>query len=197
MSSGYRLPCTLIFEAALSTSRKSSAVSSAATAPMFSSKRCSFEELVGEALSPFRGKVEMATKFGFRLKPNGEPRFVGLNSRPERIKEVAEASLKRLRVDAIDLFYQHRVDPEVPIEEVAGAVKDLISKKVIPRSTEARRSELGIVSGQGLPYRTSCKDAEAVRSTAHTQKCGASGSCNIGCFWRQRAARFFANDITG
>src|SRR5216684_3285301 len=84
------------------------------------------EELVGEALSPFRGKVVIATKFGFRLKPNGEPGFLGLNSRPERIKEVAEASLKRLKVDAIDLFYQHRVDPEVPIEEVAGAVKDLI-----------------------------------------------------------------------
>ena len=86
------------------------------------------EELVGEALSPFQGKVVIATKFGFRLKPNGEPGFVGLNSRPERIKEVAEASLKRLRVDAIDLFYQHRVDPEVPIEEVAGAVNDLIKK---------------------------------------------------------------------
>lgn len=84
------------------------------------------EELVGEALAPFRGKVAIATKFGFKLKPNGEPGFLGLNSKPERIKEVAEASLKRLRVDAIDLFYQHRVDPEVPIEDVADAVKDLI-----------------------------------------------------------------------
>jgi aryl-alcohol dehydrogenase-like predicted oxidoreductase len=81
------------------------------------------EELVGEALAPFRGKVVIATKFGFKLKPNGEPGFVGLDSRPEYIKQVAEGSLKRLKVDAIDLFYQHRVDPDVPIEEVAGAVK--------------------------------------------------------------------------
>jgi len=84
------------------------------------------EELVGEALTPFRGKVAIATKFGFKHKPDGSPGFVGLNSRPERIREVAEASLKRLKIDAIDLFYQHRVDPEVPIEDVAGAVKDLI-----------------------------------------------------------------------
>jgi len=84
------------------------------------------EELVGEALAPFRGKVAIATKFGFRLKPNGEPGFVGLNSTPQRIKEVAEESLKRLKVDALDLFYQHRVDPDVPIEDVAGAVKELI-----------------------------------------------------------------------
>jgi aryl-alcohol dehydrogenase-like predicted oxidoreductase len=84
------------------------------------------EELVGEALAPFRGKVVIATKFGFKLDPNGGPKWVGLDSRPAHIKEVAEASLKRLRIDAIDLFYQHRVDPEVPIEDVAGAVKDLI-----------------------------------------------------------------------
>ena len=84
------------------------------------------EELVGEGLAPFRGQVAIATKFGFRLKPNGEPGWLGLDSRPEHIKEVAENSLKRLRVDSIDLFYQHRVDPEVPIEDVAGAVKDLI-----------------------------------------------------------------------
>src|SRR6266478_4272232 len=84
------------------------------------------EELVGEGLSPFRGKVAIATKFGFKLKPDGSPGFVGLDSRPERIKEVAEGSLKRLKVDAIDLFYQHRVDVNVPIEDVAGTVKDLI-----------------------------------------------------------------------
>ncbi len=83
------------------------------------------EELVGEALVPFCGQVVIATKFGFNLDPKGE-RLGGLNSRPEHIKRVAEASLKRLRVEAIDLFYQHRVDPDVPIEEVAGAVKDLI-----------------------------------------------------------------------
>ncbi len=84
------------------------------------------EELVGEALSPFRGQVAIATKFGFKLDPNGGPKWIGLDSRPEHIKQVAEASLKRLKVDAIDLFYQHRVDPDVPIEDVAGAVKELI-----------------------------------------------------------------------
>jgi aryl-alcohol dehydrogenase-like predicted oxidoreductase len=83
------------------------------------------EELVGEALAPFRGQVVIATKFGFKIDPNTS-KSVGLDSRPEHIKEVAEASRKRLRVDAIDLFYQHRVDPNVPIEDVAGAVKDLI-----------------------------------------------------------------------
>ena len=84
------------------------------------------EDLVGEALAPFRGQVAVATKFGFRLDPTGGARWLGLDSRPEHIREVAEASLRRLRVEAIDLFYQHRVDPEVPIEEVAGAVGDLI-----------------------------------------------------------------------
>src|SRR5947208_17107927 len=85
------------------------------------------EELVGEALAPFRGKVVMATKFGFKLDPN-TGKQAGLDSRPEHIKEVAEASLKRLKTDVIDLFYQHRVDPNVPIEDVAGAVKDLIQQ---------------------------------------------------------------------
>jgi len=84
------------------------------------------EELVGEALAPLRGQVVIATKFGFKLKPDGSPGWAGLDSRPEHIKQVAEASLRRLKLDAIDLFYQHRVDPEVPIEDVAGAVKDLI-----------------------------------------------------------------------
>jgi aryl-alcohol dehydrogenase-like predicted oxidoreductase len=84
------------------------------------------EELVGEALAPVRDQVVIATKFGFKLDPNGGPRWIGLDSRPEHIKEVAESSLKRLNVEAIDLFYQHRVDPDVPIEDVAGAVKDLI-----------------------------------------------------------------------
>jgi aryl-alcohol dehydrogenase-like predicted oxidoreductase len=84
------------------------------------------EELVGEALAPFRGQLVIATKFGFKPDPNGGPRWTGLDSRPEHIKEVAEASLKRLKVEAIDLFYQHRVDPDVPIEDVAGAVKELI-----------------------------------------------------------------------
>jgi aryl-alcohol dehydrogenase-like predicted oxidoreductase len=84
------------------------------------------EELVGEALAPFRGQVVIATKFGFKFGPDGGQ--TGEDSRPEHIKEVAEASLKRLLVEAIDLFYQHRVDPDVPIEDVAGAVKDLIQQ---------------------------------------------------------------------
>ncbi len=85
------------------------------------------EELVGEALAPFRGQVVIATKFGFKPDPDGGPGWTGLDSRPEHIKAVAEASLARLKVEAIDLFYQHRVDPDVPIEDVAGAVKDLIA----------------------------------------------------------------------
>ncbi len=82
------------------------------------------EELVGEALAPYRDRVVIATKFGFKFGPDGQQ--IGLDSRPEHIREVAEASLKRLKVDAIDLFYQHRVDPNVPIEDVATAVKELI-----------------------------------------------------------------------
>jgi len=84
------------------------------------------EDLVGEALAPFRDQVVIATKFGFKIDDNGKQ--AGLDSRPEHIKEVADASLKRLRTDRIDLFYQHRVDPAVPIEDVAGAVKDLIQQ---------------------------------------------------------------------
>ena len=84
------------------------------------------EELVGEALSTLRGRVVIATKFGFKIDPNGGPRWTGLDSRPEHIRQVAEGSLKRLKIETIDLFYQHRVDPDVPIEDVAGAVKDLI-----------------------------------------------------------------------
>lgn len=86
------------------------------------------EELVGEALAPFRDKVVIATKFGWEANPSDGNRWSALNSRPEHIKEVAEASLRRLQVDAIDLFYQHRVDLNVPIEDVAGAVKDLIAE---------------------------------------------------------------------
>jgi aryl-alcohol dehydrogenase-like predicted oxidoreductase len=86
------------------------------------------EALVGEALVPLRDRAVIATKFGFKPDPNGGPRWSGLDSRPEHIKEVAEASLKRLKTDVIDLFYQHRVDPNVPIEDVAGAVKDLIQQ---------------------------------------------------------------------
>jgi aryl-alcohol dehydrogenase-like predicted oxidoreductase len=86
------------------------------------------EELVGEALAPFRGQVVIATKFGFKPASEGETHWSALDSRPEHIKEVAEGSLRRLRVDAIDLYYQHRVDPDVPIEDVAGTVKDLIQE---------------------------------------------------------------------
>ena len=82
------------------------------------------EVLVGKALSPIREQVVIATKFGFNCEPGGKPGTQTLNSRPEHIKEVAEASLKRLNIEVIDLFYQHRVDPDVPIEDVAGAVKD-------------------------------------------------------------------------
>ncbi len=88
------------------------------------------EELLGEALAPFRGQVAIATKFGFDISPNSDPRGMkgspGLNSRPEHIKQAVEGSLKRLKVETIDLLYQHRVDPNVPIEDVAGAVKELI-----------------------------------------------------------------------
>ena len=89
------------------------------------------EELVGEALAPFRDHVVIATKFGFELDPVGEREQAGVNSRPEHVREVAEGSLKRLGVDAIDLFYQHRVDPDVPIEDVAGAVRDLIREGTV------------------------------------------------------------------
>src|SRR5260221_6491857 len=86
------------------------------------------EELVGEALAPFRKQVVIATKFGFDLHPDGRPGWVGLNSRPEHIKQAVEGSLKRLKVETIDLLYQHRVDPDVRIEDVAGAVKELIQQ---------------------------------------------------------------------
>jgi aryl-alcohol dehydrogenase-like predicted oxidoreductase len=86
------------------------------------------EELVGEALAPFRNQVVIATKFGWRPAPGDEVRWNLLDSRPEHIRQVVEGSLKRLRVEAIDLYYQHRVDPEVPIEDVAGAVKELIQQ---------------------------------------------------------------------
>jgi aryl-alcohol dehydrogenase-like predicted oxidoreductase len=89
---------------------------------------CTNEVLVGKALSPIRDKVVIATKFGFNLNPDGSPGWQGLNSRPAHIKQVAEDSLRRLNIETIDLFYQHRVDPEVLIEDVAGAVKELIQE---------------------------------------------------------------------
>src|SRR6476659_5808848 len=99
------------------------------------------EELVGEALAPVRDRVVIATKFGFQLKADRSPGWMGLNSRPEHIKQAVEGSLKRLRVDVIDLLYQHRVDPDVPIEDVAGAVKDLIHQG---RVKHFRLSEAGV-----------------------------------------------------
>jgi aryl-alcohol dehydrogenase-like predicted oxidoreductase len=102
------------------------------------------ENLLGEALEPVRKQVVIATKFGFNLHPDGSPGWQGLNSRPERIKEVADASLKRLRTDVIDLFYQHRVDPSVPIEEVAGTVKDLIRAGKVRHFGLSEASELTI-----------------------------------------------------
>src|SRR5262245_53990550 len=96
------------------------------------------EELVGEALAPFRAHVVIATKFGFTFEPGGQR---GLDSRPAHIREVADASLKRLNIDVIDLFYQHRVDPNVPIEDVAGAVKDLIQAGKVKH---VGRSEAGV-----------------------------------------------------
>src|SRR3984893_10039733 len=85
------------------------------------------EELVGEALSPLRDQVVIATKFGFKLHPDGSPGWLGLDSRPEHIKEAADGSLKRLKTDVIDLYYQHRVDPDVPIEDVAGGGEGLVN----------------------------------------------------------------------
>ena len=97
------------------------------------------EELVGEALQPVRGQVVIATKFGLEIDPITNKRTGRLNSRPEHIQEVAEASLKRLRTETIDLFYQHRVDPDVPIEDVAGAVKELFGRA--KSSTSASRKQ--------------------------------------------------------
>ena len=116
------------------------------------------EELVGEALAPFRGQVVIATKFGFKLAPGGGPRFVGVDSRPAHIKEVAEASLKRLKVDAIDLFYQHRVDPSVPIEDVAGAVQELI------RAGKVKHFGLSEASAQTIRRAHAVQPVTAVQS---------------------------------
>jgi aryl-alcohol dehydrogenase-like predicted oxidoreductase len=124
------------------------------------------EELVGEALSPFRGNVVIATKFGWEANPNDGGRWNSLNSRPEHVKQVAEASLKRLKVDALDLFYQHRVDLNVPIEDVAGAVKDLIQE--------------GKVKHFGL----SEASAQTVRR-AHTVQPVAALQSEYSLFWRE------------
>lgn len=137
------------------------------------------EELVGEALAPLRGKVVIASKFGFKIENGG---IAGLDSRPERIKRVAEDSLKRLKIDAIDLFYQHRVDPNVPIEDVAGAVKDLIrqgkvkhfglseaerERSVAPTpSSRSPRSRASTRCERGIPRRRCCRPARSSASAS-------------------------------
>jgi len=128
------------------------------------------EELLGEALAPMRDQVVIATKFGFK---NGVP-SEGVDSRPERIREVADASLKRLKTDRIDLFYQHRVDPNVPMEDVAGAVKDLISQ--------------GKVRYFGL----SEAGAQSIRR-AHTVQPVAALQSEYSMWWREPEAEIFAN----
>ena len=119
------------------------------------------EELVGEALYPFRGQVVIGTKFGFKPASDGKGRWSELDSRPEHIKEAAEGSLKRLKVDAIDLFYQHRVDPNVPIEDVAGAVKELIQQGKVKHfgllSPERKRSVAHTQSNRSRRFRTNTR----------------------------------------
>src|SRR6266511_3898319 len=116
------------------------------------------EELVGEALAPFRDQVVIATKFGFDIDPDTGQRGAGVNSRPEHIRQVAEASLKRLKVESIDLFYQHRVDPDVPIEDVAGAVRDLI------QAGKAKHFGLSEVAAQTIRRAHAVQRVTAVQS---------------------------------
>jgi aryl-alcohol dehydrogenase-like predicted oxidoreductase len=142
------------------------------------------EELVGEGLKPFRDKVVIATKFGFKIAPpeaaGGTARMVGVDSRPEHIREVAEASLKRLGVEVIDLLYQHRVDPNVPIEDVAGTVKDLIA--------EGKVKHFGCRKPAPKPSarRTPC---------SRSRLCRASIRCGPGA-WRPRSCRPSANSAS-
>jgi aryl-alcohol dehydrogenase-like predicted oxidoreductase len=124
------------------------------------------EEVVGEALAPFKGRVAIATKFGFQIDPANGMNLGGLNSRPEQIRSVADASLKRLRIEAIDLFYQHRVDPEVPIEDVAGTVRDLIQAGKV---RHLGLSEAGV---------TTLRKAHAVQPVAALQS-------EYSLFWRE------------
>jgi aryl-alcohol dehydrogenase-like predicted oxidoreductase len=126
------------------------------------------EELVGDALAPVRGQVVVATKFGFRFDAEG--RQVGLSSRPNHLKQAAEGSLKRLKVEVIDLFYQHRVDPEVPIEDVAAAVKDLIQ--------QGKVEELGIgfVPARSARASSPARSTSAPPSTAPTSAPQSPGS---------------------
>jgi aryl-alcohol dehydrogenase-like predicted oxidoreductase len=123
------------------------------------------EELVGEGLAPFRGKVVIATKFGFAPDPNSGPGWPALDSRPEHLRQVVEASLKRLRVEAIDLLYQHRVDPNVPIEDVAGAVKELIREGKV-RSPSRAPGSWSAWTRTSERLRSSSRPTISVRSMA-------------------------------
>ena len=137
------------------------------------------EELVGEALAPFRGKVVIATKFGFDLSGSDHrPGAAGVNSRPEHIKQAVEGSLKRLQVDVIDLLYQHRVDPNVPIEDVAGAVKDLIS-----REGQAFRTVGGGRENDSARTRRSAAHRAAERIFAVVEEAGAGGDPHARGTW--------------
>ena len=141
------------------------------------------EALVGEALEPFRGRVVIATKFGWAPGAEGETRWSRLNSRPEHITRVVEGSLRRLRVEAIDLYYQHRVDPDVPIEDVAGAVKDLIRPGKVKHFglSEAAATRFGArtPSSRSPPSRanTRCGTASRRRRSCQRSRNSASGSC--------------------
>ncbi len=132
------------------------------------------EDLVGEALAPLREKVVIATKFGFKFGPNGEP--MGVDSRPETIKSSVEGSLKRLRTEVIDLLYQHRVDPNVPIEEVAGAVKDLIAG----RQGQALRPLGGRRADHPPRARRPAGDRAPERIFAVVETAGSGGVAGVG-----------------
>ena len=124
------------------------------------------EELVGEALEPFRGEVVIATKFGFDIQGG---KMVGVNSRPDHIRRVAEASLKRLRVEALDLFYQHRVDPKVPIEEVAGTVRDLIAEGKVRRFGLSEAGALSIRKAHTVQPVTAVQSEYSLWTRKHEQ----------------------------
>src|SRR5256884_88507 len=128
------------------------------------------EELVGEALAPFRGQVVIATKFGWKIDPKAERGLAGLDSRPEHIKEVAEASLKRLKVDSIDLFYQHRVDTNVPIEDVAGAVKDLIQEGKVKQFGPSEAGAKTIRRAHAVQPVAAVQSEYSLRSEEHTSE---------------------------
>ena len=124
------------------------------------------EDLVGEALAPFRGQVVIATKFGWKPAFEGEARWSHLDSRPEHIRKAVEGSLKRLRVETIDLYYQHRVDPDVPIEDVAGAVKELIQ--------QGKVKHFGLSEAAARPSVERTPFNRSPRSKANTRSGGAS-----------------------